>query len=260
MIVRWAVLAAMILVTGVGCTTSYTVPGGPARIAGLGATADDQTVHTDPSLRKYFDAKPLAQFPAMLVSARVQSAAYESRTASSWGGRGSAFSVVTTRDVESDDGYKRLAALPMVHGVAPMNRLLLPAQLQNADQLREAAARLKGDMLLLYTFDTKFYVKDFAKPVTLVTLGLSPNKRAYVSTTATAILMDVRSGYIYGGAEATAKSQQLASGWTSEDAIDDTRLRTETESFEKLIDAFEREWTRIRDAYAHPAAETNRPD
>lgn len=260
MIVRCVLLAAMVLLGGAGCMSSYTVPGGPAQIAGLGAAADDQTVHTDPTLRKYYDAKPLAQFPAMLVTARVQSAAYESRTASAWGGRGGVFSVVTTRDVESDDASKRLAALPMVHGVAPMNRLLLPERLQDADQLREAAARLKADMLLLYTFDTKFYVKDFARPVTIVTLGLSPNKRAYVSTTATAIVMDVRSGYIYGGAEATAKSQQLASGWTTEDAIDDTRLRTEAESFEKLTRAFEGEWTRIVGAYAHPATQAHHPD
>ncbi len=235
-----------------GCA-SYTVPGGPGQVATLGATRDDQTVHADPNLRQYYEAKPLAEFPVMIATARVQSADYESRTATPWGGGPSSnYSVITTRDVESDVAFARLGRLPMIRAIAPINRLLLPPQLSTDESLRMAAARVKADILIIYTFDTKFYVKDFAAPVTVFTLGLSPNKRAYVTTTATAILQDVRSGYVYGGAEATSQSQQLSNGWTSSDAVDDTRLRTEKESFEKLVGELEREWGNVLNAYAGP--------
>jgi hypothetical protein len=225
-----------------GCS-SYTVPGGPAELAVLGVTKLDQANYTDPDLRKHFDAKPLAQFPAMVAVARVQGANYQSRTANVYGhGR---YSVVTTRDVEAEETVAKLGKLPQVRGIAAVSRMLLPARLESEQDLRSAAARVKADMLLLYTFDTQFYVRDYAKPVTVVTLGLSPNRKAFVTTTASAVLLDTRSGFVYGGAEATAKSAQLASGWTDEDAVDDTRQRTERESFEKLVASLEKEWPAI---------------
>lgn len=253
---RWArsAVAIALLLTLTGCAANYTVPGGPARIGGLGATAEDQQIYGAPNLKKYYDAKPLAQFPAVIAIARVQSVGYESRTARGYGQ--GAYSVVTTRDAESDDTIARLQKFPQVLALAPINRLLLPAHMKDEDTLRESAARVKADVLVLYTFDTKFYVKDFAKVATVFTIGLSPNKRAYVTTTASAILIDVRSGYVYGGAEATAKSDKLTSGWDSEDAVDETRLKTERESFDKLVGELEQTWTTVVATYARPAPAT----
>jgi hypothetical protein len=234
-----------------GCA-SYVVPGGPAPLGALGATSEDQAIYGAPNLKKYYDAKPLAQFPAMVAVARVQSVGYESRTARGYGQ--GAYSVVTTRDAESDETMSRLQKLPQVLAIAPINRLLLPAVLKDEDTLRESAARLKADVLVLYTFDTKFYVKDFAKVATVFSLGLSPNRRAYVTTTASAVIIDVRSGFIYGGAEATAASDKLANGWSSEDAVDETRLKTERESFDKLVGELETSWVTVLATYARPAA------
>ncbi|HEX8323402.1 MAG TPA: hypothetical protein VF595_05760 [Tepidisphaeraceae bacterium] len=227
-----------------GCSR-YATPGGPAPIAALR--------QTDSYLQSSYEAKPLATFPAFIAIARVQGNDYKSRTAQSYGH--GAFRIVTTRDVESDAAIGRLNALPGVRGLAPLNRMLVPLNLQSEDDLRRAAARLKSDMLLMYTFDTQFYVKDFAAPVTLISLGLSPNRRAYVTTTASAVLIDTRSGFVYGGAEATAKSDQLANGWTSEDAIDDTRLRTEKETFEKLVGELEKAWPDVVKQHAQPATQ-----
>ena len=240
--IQWVCLFCCLVFTG---CTSYTVPGGPAPLAVM--------QDTDAYLKSSYAAKPLAQFPAMITVARVQSAKYSSRTAEAYGE--GAYRLITTRDVETEADFDRLSALPSVAGLATINRMLVPQQLRTEDDLRLAAARLKSDMLLLYTFDTQFYVKDFAGPVTLFTLGLSPNRRAYVTTTASAILIDTRSGYVYGGAEASAKSDQLANGWTSDDAVDDTRLRTEKESFGKLITELQKTWPNIVKQYAKPAAQ-----
>jgi hypothetical protein len=55
-------------------------------------------------------------------------------------------------------------------------------------------------------------------------------------------MFDVRTGYVYGLAELTAKESQYANLWTSQSAVDNTRLRAERKAFEQLLDEFEKTW------------------
>jgi hypothetical protein len=251
----------MLLVTAAGCA-SYSAPGPGANLALVTGVERDSL--TDPNVQVAMDRKPLAEFPAGIAVVRVQAPHYRSHTAGSFGT--GAFSVVTTRDVERDEQVERLAKLPQVSGIAPIGRLLLPPTLQSDKDLRRAAAQLNADMLLVYTLDTSFYVRDMAKPLSVISLGLSPNKQARVVTTASAVLMDTRNGYIYGMAEATERNERLASGWTSEDAIDAARLKTESQAFEKLVGALEKTWTDVvarhapSDTGATPAAAAEQED
>ena len=135
-----------------------------------------------------------------------------------------------------------------------MNRLLLPPQLNSDMDLRQAAAALHADVLLVYTLDTTFRVEDSLAPLTVVTLGLSPNQHARVVCTASAVLLDTRNGFVYGVAEATQQGTQLASAWTSGAAVDDTRRRTETQAFDKLVGELEKTWVGVVRTYATPAA------
>ena len=249
-----AVLCASMI--GAGCASTYTVPGGPANMAmmqsqsgGLAAAGGGSSGGLGGSI----DPVPMVRFPAMIAVARVQASGYRSHTAQGFGGEGSMFSVITTRDVETDGTIERVAKMPNVAGLASLNRLLLSGGSLSERGLRQAARRVNADVLLLYTFDTQFYTKDFARPVSIVTLGLSPNKRAYVTTTATALITDARTGYVYGGAETTEKSDQLSNGWTSEDAVDDTRRRTEARAFDKLVGELEKTWPNIVSQYSRPA-------
>src|SRR5207253_2464668 len=77
-----------------------------------------------------------------------------------------------------------------VRGIAPIGRLLLPAQLKSDQELRAAAAQLQCDMLLVYTLDTSFHDRDALKPLTVVTLGLSPTNATNATTTASAVPTD----------------------------------------------------------------------
>lgn len=233
-----------------GCA-SYTAPGQAANFRELGASPDDKAIYGDAGINAQFKKKPLAGFPANIATIRVQGPQYQSHT---YRGRGDGgrFTVVTNREAEKDEQFQRLLKMPLVAGVAPVNRMLLTGPCNSEEDLRKIAARLQADMLLVYTFDTQFYVKDFAKPVTVVTLDLSPNRAAKVTTTASALLMDTRSGYIYGLAEASAQSSQLTNAWSDEDTIDDTRRRTEAESFEKLVGEVEKSWKGVVDQYAKP--------
>jgi hypothetical protein len=215
-----------------GCS-AYLTPGGSA----------DFTLFADDDIAAIMERRPAAQFPVHLATARIQAPKYRSYTVRGYGSGN--FSVVTVRDVETQNDYDRLGQLPQVAAVAPLTRLLISARLTSGRQLRHAAAALHADMLLLYTFDTNFLVGDALKPLTVITLGLSPNKDVRVATTVSAILLDVRTGYVYGTCEATARRTQLASAWTSQDAVDRTRRKTEREAFEQMLDDFENLWTKV---------------
>jgi len=216
-----------------GCA-SYTTPGGSVKLADLAETDINELLAT----------RPTAGFPARIAVARVQAPGYASQTGSGFGaGR---YSVVTTRDVESDDSFRRMAAMPMVAGFGPLNRILLPTELDSVKALRTAAARLKADVLLVYTFDTSFRVgaQQFG-PVNVIALGLLPNKEVAVTTTASAAFFDVRTEFLYGLAEASARESRYASVWSSGDAVDELRVATERKAFEALVPEIEKAWAGI---------------
>ena len=247
---RLVVTFTFALVTALlgGCA-SYATPGKAVDFNALGVNRE---ALTDGSIVQSLAKQPLASFPTGIAVARVQADGYRSETAETWGH--GAYCVVTNRDVEKPEELTRLARLPVVTGIAPMNRLLLPRELKSDVELRQAAATLRADVLLVYTLDTTFRVQDKLAPLSVITLGLSPNQQAQVVCTASAVLMDTRNGYIYGVAEATERGSQLASAWTSESAVDDARRRTETGAFAKLVGELERTWAGVVQNYARPAA------
>jgi len=227
-----------------GCTASYAVPGRGAQMSAFGAAS--RAEQTDNPIATTMTKRPLATLPTAIAVVRVQDPSYRAEDVDTYGS--GAYTVVTTRTVEEADGKDQaaeLAKLPMVSGIAPINRLLLPAELHSDLELRQAAAALHADMLLIYTLDTTFKVEDVAAPLTVVTLGLSPNQQARVVTTASAVLLDTRNGYLYGMAEATERDNQLASGWTSQAAVDQTRRRVEAKAFQKLVKNLQVTWAGV---------------
>lgn len=241
---RWfgLVFALGFFALGLGGCASYVTPGGPVNPVSLG----------DPKIEEAMAREPMAEFPTNIAVVRVQASGYRSHTVESYG-RGR-YSVVTTREVETEAHFERLAALPQVRGIASLNRLVIPQTLNSDEDLRRAAAALKTDMLLLYTLDTSFRVDTTdLGPLSVVTLGLLPNKQARVTCTASAALYDVRTGFIYGLAEATAKESEIASAWTSRNAIDRSRRDAEREAFDLLVGEFEKAWDGIVQEYATKA-------
>jgi hypothetical protein len=123
--------------------------------------------------------------------------------------------------------------------------MLLPEKLESDQDIRVAASRLQADLVFLYTFDTSFFDTDVAKPLTVITLGLSPTRKISTVTTASALLVDTRTGYIYSAYEATEKAQTLATSWGSRDSADETRRKTEQEAFRKLVDDVVVTWSKV---------------
>lgn len=243
-----AVCAAAALV---GCTR-YTTPGGPADFRALGITPAEADAATDPFIAERMAVRPLAAFPASIASVRLQDRNYGYYSGNAYV-RGS-YAIVTNREAESQEAFDKIAALPMVRSLVPLNRLVLPDAVQTSEDLRKSAAVVHCDMLLVYTLDTRFGSETIVPYVGAFTLGLFPNKEARVTSTASAALIDTRSGYIYGLAEATHKTDQLANAWTSDDAVEQSRRRAEAEALKLLAGEIETMWAGVAREYGPPAA------
>jgi hypothetical protein len=232
-----------------GCA-SYRTPGVAADFHAMGITPEQAATQTDASINDRLDRKPLAGFPTNIAVVRVQGPYYRSQTARGYGTGG--FTVVTTRDVETPEAFDQLAGLPMVEGIAPLNRLVLPAEFSSEKSLREAAASVQADMLLLYTFDTEFETDKKVAPLGLITLGLFPDRLARVTSTASAALIDTRNGYVYGLSEATGHDDQLTNAWNNTDAIDSSRRKAEREAFDGLVKEVQSLWSGVVKRYGPP--------
>jgi hypothetical protein len=239
-------LVALLAVWLSGCA-SYKVPGGPADLRAMGVSEAFVEQNTDAAIAARLALKPLAGFPTAIAVVRVQDRGYVSYTARGYGeGR---YTVVTVRDVETDEDIERLEQLPMVRGIAPLNRLVLPTRVMDDSDLREGAAAVRADMLLIYTFDTTFQVKDEVPPLGILTLGLFPDDHARIASTVSAVLLDTRNGYVYGLLEATSRREKTTSGWTRDAVVDKARREAEAEAFEKLVGELETTWQRVVDEY-----------
>jgi hypothetical protein len=235
---------------GLGGCASYATPGRGADMT-LFTAAQAQT--TDGEIREAFAREPLATFPASIAVARVQAPGYRNYAGREGYGSGK-YSVVTTREVETDADFAAISGLAGVRSVAGLNRLVVPSGLTSDRELRAAAAGLRADLLLVYTFDTVFDSEQYAGAVSLVSLGLFPTKVETVKTTASAALLDTRTGFVHALAEGAGDAGQLANFWTSTDAADDARLRAEGRAFRAMVKSLVETWPGVLTANASRGA------
>jgi hypothetical protein len=243
--------------TMAGCA-SYVTPGGAAPKQALGITPQDQKLGTDSGIAAAMEKKPLAAFPASVAVVRVQAAGYRTRTA--YGVGTGEYSGVTLRDVESETDVAKLAQLPQLRGLAVLNPIVLPPQLQTDYELRLAAARVHADMLLVYTIDTQFLESDHTTPLSVITLGATTTKNLRILSTVSAALLDTRSGYVYGLADATKSFEQHQNAWKTDDEVDRSRRKVEGEAFAALVTNLQTTWSGIVREYAAPTAAASAAD
>src|SRR5262245_13763437 len=128
------------------CATKYVTPGAGANLTAI----------TSPDIAAAMKTEPAASFPARIAIVRVEGAGYRSYSATGYG-RGQ-FSIVTARDVENEEDFAVISKMPQVAAIAFLNKLLLPSDVISTQNRRIAAATLKADILLMYSFDTAFWI------------------------------------------------------------------------------------------------------
>ena len=217
-----------------GCAT-YQAPGGGVPVVDLAQSGAN---------RDTVNPQPAAPFPARILLVRIQASDYAT-TGSACFGTGQ-YCVLTDSNVESTGAMQRLQALPLVAAVDRMPPASIPKSLNTIDELRAAAADLHADLLLLYSLDTRFTVDnaDLA-PLAVITPGFLPNKGARVTVRTSAVLVDARTGFVYGMAEATSWRDQNAAVWATRATIEDERRITERSSFELWQERFAALWQRV---------------
>lgn len=252
-------LAVLVIVYLTGCQ-SYIAPGAGANLGNLmdiEPSSQSTTITPDTparirptdkqieDLNKNYELKPASRFPAYFIIMRLQDRGYKSFTIQYGNETRGNVSVITVKDIEKDEDFNRFRKLAGIAQIGTLSPLLLPSEIKTDKDLRLAASRLQADILFLYTVDTKFWSEDAVAPLSVITLGLSPSVTVNMVSTVSAVLMDVRTGYIYAMMDATEKQTQLSSWWTNESAVDQSRQRTERAAFEKMLDEFEKTWNRM---------------
>lgn len=236
--VRIAGILAALSMLG-GCA-SYVTPGAGVRLNDINRA----------DIAEIASRKPAANFPARIAIARVQAPDYRSpSTQPLASGR---FSVITAQELLAESDMQAINAWPQVAGLAPINKLLLPATLDSVDDLRASAAKVQADVLLVYTIDTAFRVQGRGYgPLTAISLGLVPDRDAFITSTASALIMDVRTGFVYGLAESTAKTSGLTNVWGSGDTVDRKRIEAEQQAFRLMLSETEKTWSGVSRQYGH---------
>jgi hypothetical protein len=228
------VLALLLTLLCAGCA-SYVTPGGAVKLSDIDR----------PDIAAVAARKPSPSFPARLAIARIQAPDYDSYS-NNRGYGGGRYTVLTTQELFGETDVKSIESWPSLAAVVTLNRLLLPDRFDSLDDLRLAAASLQADVLLVYTIDTSFDVlgRRYA-PLSPISLGIIPDRDALVSATASAIFVDVRTGFVYGVAEGSAQKSDLTNLWSKGATLDRKRLEAEREAFAKALAAAATTWAGI---------------
>ncbi len=231
------VLGAITLLSG--CQTYHT-PAGRAEFDAFIPPADTK-------LRESFAAVPGAGLPVHLVFVRVQAPHYRNLHSDQEGGvyGQGRYSIFATRELGEDREFQRFEKLPHVGGVGSLSRLLLPQRLDSDQDLREAAARLKADMVVMYTFDTSFFTREKPGPAKYITLGNAHTRHVTVSVTASALVLDTRTGFVYAVLETNERREIATNLWRNVSDADAARRDAEKAAFAKLSDEFCTHWDRM---------------
>lgn len=204
----------------------------------------DEVGSADPAASRL----PSPHFPANLAVVRVQAPKYESESSGSYG-KG-AFSLVTTRELLTEEQIQALTKWSAVDEIVVLDPQLLPPKLDSLDDLRLAAAKLQADILLLYTVDTRFRLQGKAyEPLASISLGGKADAESQIESSASAVFVDVRTGYTYGEAHASARQADLGKAWSSAKLLDQERLETERQAFALLAAEAEKAWGGIAQRY-----------
>ena len=237
-----------------GCNSHVVTPAGAdMRTFGLVESAYTRKTQTTDAIAQALELKPLARFPATIAVVRVQSAAKHSSAGGVSYGRG-AYRVILTPTVEKQEHHDALAGLPMVNGVVRLNRLVLGENLSSDKQLRTAAARLRADLLLVYTINTEWTIDNDAEPLDAITFGLSRYKNIRVTSTATALLLGTHNGYIYASSEVMRDKEYKDNAWRNASQIEEAQEELEQQAYDGLVESLVQSWPQLVKAYA-PGAE-----
>ena len=220
-------------ITLTGCSSYVDSP------AARAARAKQSEAFSHPLIAHAYNAKPAIRFPATIVVAPMGGGAQQE-----------------LRALDAFGKLDSLKSLPQVKDITTLSSLLMsdsngeiegsngkPAPIWNKSDLilREAAAKMHADAVLLIQLEANITDGKIFTPLTTLSLGLFPNDRTEVIATALAALVDTRTGYVYATTERSAGRTCYAMSW-DESTRDRARGRATRSAMEKLLAEFPALW------------------
>jgi|GEM_PF-4649756 len=235
------------LLTLASCANpAYVTPIEPVDLAAI----------SDRGVRAGFAAQPLASYPAHVALVRVQS----DGASGTWRpvtGLETLHLMSGARTGPADPRQvERLAELEgVVDAVAPNALVLGGAALHDLDDLRDEVAPLRPDLLVVYTLDTRLFVEsDPFGFVDLVTLGFLLEDRRQVSCVASALVVDVKSGFVWSSLDARAEREDTVGRWFRPPPDAELFEDAEAEAVAALLDRLVETWPRLGDRVREAAS------
>ena len=202
------------------------------------ARAESARSFSDPLISRAFHAKPAIRFPARIAIAPLCDNAQQE-----------------IRKLDAAGTLDALKKLPNVAAVTPLNSLLFadgasdrPVWNKPDLILREAAAKLHADAVLILKVETNVTDGTIFAPLTVASLGLFPNDRRAVIATALGALVDTRTGYVYGTLERSAGRTCYTISW---DNLSRSRVveRASGDAMKKLLGEIPDFWRGVVQAH-----------
>lgn len=235
-----AVFCLASILTGCAASDSYLTPSEPANLSSFtdapitpnSANAANAANSANPGKPDYtsaidanFKSQPAARFPARIALMQVQHNQFSSA--------GAAVSLPQKESLAAVE--KHLTDKKVITGIANLNNLLIDKNAPESQSIRLAASRVKADILVLYTLDTKSLTKDFeVGPLNLLLLGFVPNRNVTLNCKASAVVIDVRSGFVYGLTEADGSDWGIATVWNESSTTTRCSANAENQALTQL--------------------------
>ncbi|WP_200761260.1 hypothetical protein [Poriferisphaera corsica] len=162
------------------------------------------------------------------------------------------YEIATPSMVLMDAIESQTEALPLTSNVGNLNSMLVKKHVKDIQEIREAAAKMNANILVLYTVQSRADERTYEiGPLNLIALGFLPNHHTKGQAIISMLMLDVDSGYVYGSAATTSTTKQLTNYWLISDALDSCAAEAELRAEEKMLAKFQELWTGVCNEYVN---------
>ena len=129
--------------------------------------------------------------------------------------------------------------------MVPLGRVALTTRVNSYRELDREALKLGADLLAVYRIETERRSSDAFEPLSILSLGFAPTVSNQITTVATLVVRDARTGYIYGVLEERAESKGVTMAMDISSAQRRAAKRTEKEAMDRLMERLPGFWNGV---------------
>lgn len=210
------------------CTDGYTTPSSYQTSAPTRSKTQSNSLVSNSK-----HVKPTVKFPTRLAVVKVKD------------GYGGKLTVAPNQHVERPEYAQTISELEGLKGMVNLNNTTVGNGSVSYTSLRRSARNLGADMLGIYKFNTSTQDTEGPAVIQFASLGFAPVNSQKSVSAVSLILMDAKTGYVYGVLEESDKSSRLSSSWTTYNARSVNELKSKQKAMDKLMKKVPTFWNRI---------------